>query len=65
MKSDTITRLKRLEDAIKSGSGVLIVDAVPGGYRLPSGKTIKYLDPLRNQYGVIIIDDLTENTESE
>lgn len=65
MKNDTLTRLKRLEDAIKSGSGVLIVDAVPGGYRLPSGETIKYLDTLRNQYSVIIIDDLTENTESE
>lgn len=43
MKSDTLTRLKRLEDAIKAGSGVLIVDAVPGGYRLPNGETVNYL----------------------
>lgn len=61
MKSDTLTRLKRLEDAIKAGSGVLIVDAVPGGYCLPNGETVKYLDALRNQYSVIIIDDLTES----
>lgn len=61
MKSDTLTRLKRLEYAIKAGSGVLIVDAVPGGYRLPNGETVKYLDALRNQYSVIIIDDLTES----
>lgn len=61
VKSDTLTRLKRLEDAIKAGSGVLIVDAVPGGYRLPNGETVKYLDALRNQYSVIIIDDLTES----
>ena len=61
MKSDTLTRLKRLEDAIKAGSGVLIVDAVPGGYRLPNWETVKYLDALRNQYSVIIIDDLTES----
>ena len=61
MKSDTLTRLKRLEDAIKAGSGVLIVDAVPGGYRLPNGETVNYLDALRNQYSVIIIDDLTES----
>ena len=61
MKSDTLTRLKRLEDAIKAGSGVLIVDAVPGGYRLSNGETVKYLDALRNQYSVIVIDDLTES----
>lgn len=61
MKSDTLTRLKRLEDAIKAGSGVLIVDAVHGGYRLPNGETVKYLDALRNQYSVIVIDDLTES----
>ena len=58
MKSDTLTRLKRLEDAIKAGSGVLIVDAVPGGYRLPNGDTVKTVEALKNKYSVIIIDDL-------
>lgn len=61
MKGDIATRLKRLEEALKQGDGVIIVEAVPGGYRLPNGDTVKYLDALRNQYSVIIIDDLTES----
>lgn len=61
MKNDTLTRLKRLEDAIKAGSGVLIVDVVRGGYRLPNGDTVKTIEALKDKYRVIIIDDLTES----
>lgn len=58
MKSDTLTRLKRLEDAIKAGSGVLIVDRVDNGYKLPDGAFIADLDALRGRYGVILVDDV-------
>ena len=52
MKGDVLTRLKRLEDALKQGDGVIIVEAVPGG------DTVKTVEALKSKYGVIIIDDL-------
>lgn len=58
MKGDVLTRLKRLEDALKQGDGVIIVEAVPGGYRLPNGDTVKTVEALKNKYSAIIIDDL-------
>lgn len=58
MKSNIVARLKRLEDALKKGDGVIIVDAIPGGYKLPSGETLKSLEALQGKYSVIIIDDL-------
>lgn len=58
MKGDVLTRLKRLEDALKHGDGVIIVEAVPGGYRLPNGDTVKTVEALKNKYSVIIMDDL-------
>ena len=57
MKSDTITRLKRLEDAVKRGNGVIIVDRVDNGYKLPGGEVVADLDALRGRYGVILVDD--------
>lgn len=51
-------RLKRLEDALKQGDGVIIVESIPGGYRLPNGDTVKTVEALKSKYGVIIIDDL-------
>ena len=56
MKSDTITRLKRLEDAVKRGNGVIIVDRVDNGYKLPGGEVVADLDALRGRYGVILVD---------
>ena len=44
MKSDTITRLKRLEDAVKRGNGVIIVDRVDNGYKLPDGEVVADLE---------------------
>lgn len=58
MKGDIATRLKRLEESLKQGDGVIIVEAVPGGYRLPNGDTVKTVEALKNKYSVIIIDDL-------
>ena len=58
MKSDTITRLKRLEDAVKRGNGVIIVDRVDNGYKLPDGEVVADLDALRGRYGVILVDDV-------
>ena len=58
MKGDVLTRLKRLEEALKQGDGVIIVEAVPSGYRLPNGDTVKTVEALKNKYSVIIIDDL-------
>ena len=58
MKGDIATRLKRLEEALKQGDGVIIVEAVPGGYRLPNGDTVKTVEALKDKYSVIIIDDL-------
>lgn len=58
MKNDTITRLKRLEDAIKQGNGVIIVDRVDNGYKLPGGEVVADLDALRGRYGVILVDDV-------
>lgn len=57
MKSDVLTRLKRLEDMLTKGDAV-IVDAVPGGFRMPNGETVKTIEALKDKYGVIIIDDL-------
>lgn len=65
MRKDLESRIKQLEKKLKKGDGVLLVDAVPGGYQLPNGETVKSLDTLKSQYSIIIIDDLTENTESE
>ena len=58
MKGDIAMRLKRLEEALKQGDGVIIVEAIPGGYRLPNGDTVKTVEALKSKYGVIIIDDL-------
>ena len=58
MKGDVLTRLKRLEDALKQGDGVIIVEAVPGGYRLPNGDNVKTVEAIKNKYSAIIIDDL-------
>lgn len=58
MKGDVLTRLKRLEDVLKQGDGVIIVESIPGGYRLPNGDTVKTVESLKIKYGVIIIDDL-------
>ena len=58
MKSDTITRLKRLEEALKQGDGVIIVDRVDNGYKLPDGEVLADLDALRGRYGVILVDDV-------
>ena len=58
MKGDIAMRLKRLEDALKQGDGVIIVESIPGGYRLPNGDTVKTVEALKSKYGVIIIDDL-------
>lgn len=58
MKGDIATRLKRLEESLKQVDGVIIVEAVPGGYRLPNGDTVKTVEALKNKYSVIIIDDL-------
>ena len=60
MKGDVLTRLKRLEEALKQGDGVIIVEAVPGGYRLPKGDIGKTVEALKNKYGAIIIDDLDD-----
>lgn len=62
MKGDVLTRLKRLEEALKQGDGVIIVEAVPGRYRLPNGDIVKTVEALKNKYGAIIIDDL-QNTK--
>lgn len=58
MKGDIATRLKRLEEALKQGDGVIIVEAVPGGYRLPNGDAVKTVEALKSKYSVIIMDDL-------
>ena len=58
MKGDVLTRLKRLEEALKQSDGVIIVESIPGGYRLPNGDAVKTVEALKSKYGVIIIDDL-------
>lgn len=58
MRRNFEDRLKALEDVLKKGDGVIIVDTIPGGYRLPSGETVKNLEALQGKYSVIIIDDL-------
>ncbi len=58
MKSDTLARLKHLETTLKAGGGVIIVDRVDNGYKLPGGEVVADLDTLRGQYAVIIVDDI-------
>ena len=58
MKDDVLARLKRLEDAVKQGNSAIILEAIPGGYRLPNGETVKTVETLKSKYGVIVIDDL-------
>ena len=55
---NTLERLKRLENTLKSGDGVIVVDQVEGGYKLPNGEIVKKIEALRGQYSVIVIDDL-------
>ena len=61
MKCDILTRLRALEAAVMQGDSVIILEVIPGGYRLPNGDTVKTVEALKNKYGAIIIDDL-QNT---
>lgn len=63
MKNNIQTRLQRLETQIRQGDGVIIVDEIPGGYRLSDGRTVADLADLHRQYGVIIIDDVPHDTQ--
>lgn len=58
MKGDLQARLQRLEERLRRGDGVVVVNAHSGGYRLPNGRTVTDLGELRGKYDVIIIDDL-------
>lgn len=58
MKRNFEERLKALEDTLKNGSGVIVVDRVDAGYKLPSGAVIPDLDTLRGRYGIILVDDV-------
>lgn len=58
MKCDILTRLRALEAAVMQGNSVIILEVIPGGYRLPNGDTVKTVEALKNKYGAIIIDDL-------
>ena len=51
-------RLDALEQSLKRKDGVLMVEQVEGGYKLPSGEIVKDLAPLHKRYAVIIVDDV-------
>ena len=51
-------RLDTMEKILKRNDGVLIVEQVEGGYKLPSGEIVKDLAPLHKRYAVIIVDDV-------
>lgn len=58
MKVLNKARLDALERALKSKDGVLAVEQVEGGYKLPSGEIVNDLAPLHKRYAVIIVDDV-------
>lgn len=58
MKSNIQARLQQLEAKLRRGDGVILVDEVPGGYRLPDGNIVADLSNLHKQYNIIVIDDL-------
>ena len=58
MKVLNKARLDALEQALKRNDGVLVVEQVEGGYKLPRGEIVKDLAPLHKRYSVIIVDDV-------
>lgn len=58
MKTVNQARLKALEESQRFHNGAVIVEQVEGGYKLPSGETVRTLEELHNRYNVVIVDDV-------
>lgn len=58
MKTVNQARLKALEESQRFHNGAVIVEQVEGGYKLPSGKTVRTLEELHKRYNVVIVDDV-------
>ena len=61
MKTDFTVRLRSVEAALIAQDPVAIVEPVPGGYLLKTGKLkgkIATMNELNERYDVVIIDDV-------